>query len=60
MRKYGQNTWVYPGWQIDFSKMREALNSAGYSFFVEIQENPPKSLPNQLRPGLFNWNGTLL
>ncbi|MDD6088712.1 MAG: U32 family peptidase [Desulfovibrionaceae bacterium] len=59
-RRYGKNTWIYPGWPIDLSAHREELENAGYSFFARFEEMPPASLPQAKRPGLFNWNGDLL
>lgn len=59
-RKYGENTWIYPAWEIDFTAKREELAIAGYSFFATIEENLPKSLPASTRPGLFNWDSNLL
>ena len=59
-RRYGQNTWIYPAWPLDISGHRPELEAAGYSFFAFMEENPPKSLPQATRPGLFNWDGELL
>lgn len=59
-RKYGSNLWIYPAWPLDLNDKRSALESAGYSFFAHIQEIPPSTLPESSRPGLFNWDETLL
>lgn len=59
-RQYGGNIWLYPGWPLDLTEKRPELLAAGYSFFVHIQENPPASLPEARRQGLFNWDGALL
>lgn len=59
-RKYGQNTWIYPGWPLDLTEKRPELEAAGYSFFATMEEVPPKELPNSNRPGLFNWAGEVL
>lgn len=59
-RQYGGNVWLYPGWPLDLTEKRQELLSAGYSFFVHMQENPPAGLPQARRQGLFNWDGTLL
>ncbi len=59
-RNYGSNTWIYPAWPLDFTEKRTQLEQAGYSFFVEINENPPASLPEVRRHGLFNWDNELL
>ncbi|MDO5484290.1 MAG: U32 family peptidase, partial [Desulfovibrionaceae bacterium] len=59
-RQYGGNVWLYPAWPVDLSEKRQELLAAGYSFFAHIQENLPPFLPEARRPGLFNWDGTLL
>lgn len=60
IRKYGQNTWVYPTWPLDISAHRPELVAAGYSFFARMEEYPPKGAEPGSRPGLFNWEGDLL
>jgi len=60
IRQYGANVWIYPGWPLDLNEKRQELQNAGYSFFVHMQENPPASLPEARRQGLFNWDGALL
>ena len=59
-RQYGENTWIYPAWQLNILEHRQELEKAGYSFFVSLKENVPKSLPQLNRPGLFNWENPLL
>lgn len=59
-RKYGQNTWIYPGWPVDLTLHRPELEAAGYAFFAALEETPPRTLPEATRPGLFNWDGDLL
>ncbi len=59
-RNYGNNVWIYPAWPLDLSDKRGQLESAGYSFFAEIDEHPPASLPEVRRSGLFNWENELL
>ena len=59
-RQYGQNVWLYPGWQMDLTDKRQELEKAGYAFSVTLQEKLPLSLPQQTRPGLFNWENPLL
>ena len=59
-RVYGENVWLYPAWPLDFSAQRQELLDAGYCFFATLQENLPKTLPPTSRPGLFNWEGSLL
>ena len=59
-RQYGGNVWLYPGWPLDLTAKRQELQQAGYSFFARLKENPPSSLPEMRRQGLFNWDGALL
>ncbi len=59
-RNYGSNTWLYPAWPLDLSEKRNQLEMAGYSFFTEIEENPPANLPEIRRSSLFNWDNELL
>lgn len=60
MRRYGQNTWIYPAWPMDLSEHRQVLERAGYSTFVHMEEHPPKSLAPATRNSEFNWNAGLL
>ena len=60
IRRYGQNTWVYPTWPLDLTAHRAELVAAGYGFFVHMEEHPPKEQEGRTRPGLFNWEGELL
>ena len=57
---YGQNTWIYPAWPLDMNAHRAELEAAGYSFFATLEEHPPRNLPENRRPGLFNWETGLL
>ena len=59
-RQYGQNVWIYPAWQVDLGEKRDEMEKAGYQFAVTLRERPPASLPEQARPGLFNWENPLL
>ncbi|MBO4311738.1 MAG: U32 family peptidase [Desulfovibrionaceae bacterium] len=59
-RKFGQNTWVFPAWPLDLSAKKAELEAAGYSFFAQLDDAPPKTLAVNPRPGLFNWDGRLL
>ena len=59
-RTYGGNVWIYPGWALDLSDKRQELQAAGYSFFARLEEHVPQGLPEARRPGLFNWEGSLL
>ena len=60
MRKYGQNTWIYPSWPMNLTMHRQELKAAGYGFFAIMDEHPPKGVGETERPGLFNWNTDLL
>lgn len=51
-------TWIYPGWKLDLSEKRKALEKAGYSFFAIMEEKAPQM--ENGRPGLFNWEGNFL
>lgn len=59
-RKYGQNTWLYPGWPLDISHQKEALLDAGYTLFVGMTEEAPTAVPEAKRTSPFNWDLTLL
>lgn len=59
-RDYGGVIWLYPAWPLDLEENRKELQKAGYSFFACLEENPPREMPVNSRPGLFNWNGNLL
>ena len=56
MRKYGQNTWIYPAWPLDLTPHAAALSKAGYSTFVSMQEHPPKAIGEVERTSPFNWD----
>ncbi len=57
-RKYGQNTWIYPSWPMDFSSHRTELEHAGYSFFATLEEFCPEKQERDSNE--FNWNVPLL
>ncbi len=59
-KRYGQNTWLYPGWPLDITSHRAELEAAGYAFFLHIEEYLPKALPEVRRTSTFNWDLTLL
>ena len=60
MRRYGQNTWVYPAWPLDLTARRPALERAGYVSFIHIEEHPPKGLEQAKRESEFNWKVDVL
>ncbi len=59
-RRYGQNTWLYPAWPLDLTEHRPALERAGYSTFVTMEEHPPKTLAPAKRISEFNWKVDVL
>ena len=59
-RQYGENLWLYPAWPLDLSAQIPALEKAGYSLFVTLEDYPPKTANQAKRPGEFNWNVDLL
>jgi putative protease len=60
MRRYGQNTWIYPAWPLDLSARRQELEHAGYSIFIHMDEHPPKTLVRPRRESEFNWKTDVL
>ncbi|MDL2216298.1 U32 family peptidase [Desulfovibrio sp. OttesenSCG-928-M14] len=60
LRRYGGNVWIYPGWPMDLTAHRPALERAGYRFFVHMDEHPPKGMEQAARPGEFNWHVGML
>ncbi|WP_461208392.1 peptidase U32 family protein [Desulfocurvus sp. DL9XJH121] len=59
-RRYGQNTWIYPGWGIDLRNKERELAEAGYTMFAHIFEPVPREVPAPTRTSTFNWDLTLL
>jgi putative protease len=60
MRRYGENIWIYPAWPLDLTEHRPALEKAGYSLFVHMDERPPRTMTQTDRPGEFNWKIDIL
>lgn len=58
--KFGSNYFIYPNWLFDISEKKAELEKAGFSLFVEIHENVPKTVSMKKRPGLWNWNLNLI
>ncbi len=58
-RRYGGNTWIYPGWPLELTAKRPELEQAGYSTFVHMREHPPEDLQIR-RSSQFNWDVGLL
>lgn len=50
------NYWLFPNWKLDLSAHNVDLNSAGYSYFFQMEEPVPKGLEVKKRPGVWNWD----
>ena len=55
-RRYDDNIWIFPNWQLDLSGQRQALEKAGYQWLVHLVEPVPKTVKLKPRQGLWNWN----
>jgi len=60
VKKYGQNYWIFPGWELDLSPEMRKLERAGIRMFVHFHESWPKAVPRPKRTSTFNWNNKLL
>ena len=56
----GSNYWIFPGWRLNLSPMKDILYQAGYRHFMTMEEPVNKEISLKQRPGLWNWNLTLL
>jgi putative protease len=52
--------YIYPNWPLDLTPHRKTLEQAGYTCFVTMEEPIPKGAFLKNRPGLWNWDLTLL
>ncbi len=52
--------WIYPNWRLDLSEKKRELINAGYSLFVCLEDNLPRGAELRKRPGLWNWDLSLL
>lgn len=52
--------YIYPNWPLDLGPHRKALERAGYTCFVTLEEPVPKGVSLKDRPGLWNWDLALL
>lgn len=52
--------YVFPNWALDLTAHRNSLAQAGYTCFVTLEEPVPKGAFLKNRPGLWNWDLTLL
>ena len=55
-RRYDDNIWIFPNWQLDLSNQRQSLEKAGYQWLVHLVEPVPKTVKLKSRQGLWNWN----
>ncbi len=60
VHKYGQNNWIYPGWEIDLTKEAKTLERMGFKTFVTMLEPWPRNVPRPNRTSEFNWRLKLL
>jgi len=58
--KYNHNYLLFPNWYLDLTSKKETLAKAGFSLFVTIHENIPRTIKMKNRQGLWNWNLNLL
>jgi len=58
--KHNNNYFIFPNWYLDLRSKKQVLETAGFSLFVSIHENIPRSIKMKKRPGLWNWNLKLL
>ncbi len=58
--KRDNNYWIFPGWRLNFAPMKEILFQAGYRYFITMEEPVNKEISLKKRPGLWNWDLTLL
>ena len=52
--------YIFPNWPLDLTAHRKTLAQAGYTCFITLEEPVPKNVSLKDRPGLWNWNLTLL
>lgn len=60
LRRYGRNIWIYPAWPLDLTPHRSALERAGYTTFIHMEEHPPKGVETAKRTSEFNWKVDVL
>ena len=58
-RKYGQNLWLYPAWPLDLQARQPALERAGYTTFITLEDFPPQQMDIK-RTSEFNWDVDVL
>lgn len=60
VKKYGQNYWIYPGWELDITSEIKNLERIGIKTFVYLHEPWPRNVPRPRRTSTFNWKLKLL
>jgi len=60
VRRWGQNNWIYPGWELDLNESFKDIVRMGYKTMVTILEPWPKAVPRPRRTSTFNWKIQLL
>ena len=58
--KYDRTYWLYPNWELDLYKHRDALAKAGYTVFADLREPMPRDVERRERTSHFNWEVGLL
>ena len=58
--KQNSNYFIFPNWYLDLTSKKEILLEAGYSHFIHIHETIPRDVKIKNRPGLWNWDLSLL
>jgi len=56
VQRHGSDYWVYPNWKLDLQHHKGALQKAGYSLFIHLNERVPRGIKLKRRPGLWNWD----
>lgn len=61
VKKYDENYWVYPAWELDLRDKENQLKRAGYTFFAEMAETAPDEIKKlKRRKSKWNWDLKLL
>ncbi|MEF2232301.1 MAG: U32 family peptidase [Pseudodesulfovibrio sp.] len=60
VRRYGQNNWIYPAWELDLNGEWKNLVRMGIKSMVTMIEPWPRAVPRPKRTSTFNWNLKLL
>ena len=60
VRRYGQNNWIYPAWELDLTGEFKAITRMGFKSLVTMVEPWPRAVPRPKRTSTFNWKIKLL